>query len=244
MEKYPAISFMDYEKISDDLCYLGKGVILRFNVVLAKRNQDGTRGYCIKEYKYPVGGKYTDKDKVITVRRSFDYFMSIDVRDDFENSVQIRPKDMINLQSKLRKACEWFNTIFKIKNNELILSGNWKNQRIGNLNGKYIEFEPCIIKYEDQTTKQGVRLYINSDSCFVEIDIDKFMGLVYMISKIDMYQCALSIMSSIPFEYGQNINTIDNGYTNPSLYDNMEGEVKFNKPQRLNNEQRKKTFFD
>lgn len=240
MQKHEAINFMDYEKISDDLCYLGKGIILRFNVQLARKNSGNkTREYCIKEFKYGTS-KYINKNNLITVRRSFDYYISFDVTNDFENSIMIRPKDMFNLQNKINMVYKWFNTIFKVKNNKLIISGNWNKIKVGNLSeNKYIAFEPVIIEFNDNTCTSGVRLYINSDTVFTDIDIDKFMGLVYLLSKIDMYQCALSIMSSIPYEYGQNIYNMESMYQNPNLNDESEGETIV---KRSSN--KRKSFFD
>lgn len=243
MEKHNAISFMDYEKISDDLCFLGRGIILRFNVQLAHKNKDKTRDYSIKEFRYS-SSKYINKNNLITVRRSFDYYLSIDISNDFANSVIIKPKDMFNLQSKLNAVCNWFSTLFKIKDGKLIISGKFKNIKVSNLiDNKYIEFEPVVINYEDNTCTSGVRIYVNSSDIFADIDVDKFMGIVYTITKLDMYQCALSIIASIPFEPGQNVCQMESYYQNPNLVEDEEPDVKFKKKYQ-SPEDRKKGFFD
>ena len=37
------VSFLDYDKISDDLIWFDKDIVLRFNVKLASRMSDGKR---------------------------------------------------------------------------------------------------------------------------------------------------------------------------------------------------------
>ena len=73
------VSFLDYDKISDDLIWFDKDIVLRFNVKLASRMSDGKRRHYLKEISYKAKN-YVDKDKVLTVRRHFDYYLTFDVK--------------------------------------------------------------------------------------------------------------------------------------------------------------------
>lgn len=230
---------MDYEKFSDVICYLGNGVSLRFNVVLGRKSMEGTRDFCIKEFKYP-DSKYLDKSKLITVKRSFDFYLSIDIKDRFENSVIIRDRDMFNLQAKVRIVFEWFNTLFKIKNKQLIIKGEYTNQRVNLSNSRFIEFEPVVMINQNDITEMGVRLYMNSQDTYVEIAVDNFMAFAYNINTLNLYQTATTVVSGIPFEYGQNIIDINAQVRDPDIKPSqVEGEVQFNP-----NRKKTKNFFD
>ena len=52
MQKQKLFSYTDYDKISDDLYYIGGGarLVLRMNVNLAKKMDDGSRRHFYNEY--------------------------------------------------------------------------------------------------------------------------------------------------------------------------------------------------
>ena len=61
------IEYIDYDKISDDLCWLGNKCIVRMVVKLSNKKND-TRYHFHKEFKYPTS---YNRD-LLTIRRSFD----------------------------------------------------------------------------------------------------------------------------------------------------------------------------
>ena len=113
----PAYIHDDYEKVTDDLMYLGYsvdlkcGYVLRFNVILAKATKDGKRIPVHTEYRYETR-KYTNALAGNTMRRHIDFYMSIEAlyKDSSGNKdfVMIKMQDMIYLRSQLKIAMSWF----------------------------------------------------------------------------------------------------------------------------------------
>lgn len=228
-----AIHFIDYDKISDVLMYMDKDINLSFNVSLAYRTNNGNRNHFHKEYCYK--SRYIDKDNVISLKRNFKYYLSIDVKDDFTNSVMINTTNILALRMRLKIVYNWFTTLFKYQDDKLIISGTW-NDNILYLNQySCLKFEPTVCMYEDGTYKEGVRIYINNDNLFFDMDIDRFMGFYYIIDSIDMYQAAITILNYIRPEYGTNITYLENGnYINNFYNDDYKQEKN----------KRSKGFFD
>lgn len=238
------VKFLDYEKISDDLIYFRNNIVLRFNVSLANKNKDGLRESFHKEYKY--SSKYSNKDKVITLRRSFDYFLSLDIKDNYENNIIIKEKDIMIMRVRFNEIMQWFNSLFTVKNNTLIISGKYYPIKISGLGyGKCLSFEPCIVSYKDGTVKEGIKMILDN-TIETEFDIDVFMQFFYIISSINMYQSASTMLAYMEPDFGKNIITFEDSYrTNPNLYDNddiPDGEIKKEKP--LSSSIKEKSFFE
>ena len=92
------VEYVDYDKITDDMMYLGNNINLRFNVLLSKKNSsiDNSRRFFHSEYRYE--SKYDDTQVAVTIKRCFSYYMSIDVGgDNWDRSVMIRIQDIIIL---------------------------------------------------------------------------------------------------------------------------------------------------
>lgn len=202
------LSPIDYDKLSDDLYYLGNGIILRFNVILAKKREDGTRNYFHHEYMYD--SKYTDNDKVITMRRNFDYYLTIEKPSDFAQSIQIRLHHMIALRAKLREVSKWFtdSKTFIINRGKLTIQGKPPQITItGFSSGKCLSFDPIIIDDKVSGMQQpGVRLVMNNSDLFTDIPIDYFYGLFYLIDSFNMYQSAQLLVNYLGRpNYGDNL---------------------------------------
>ena len=245
--------FGDLDKVSDDIMFFGSGVTLRFNVILSKRKEDGTRDFMHKEYGYP--SKFLDKQYSYSVRRSFDFYLSIDIKDNFDDSVQIRAKDIIILRTKLNETIRWFGTLFKLKNKKLQIIGHFDPIVVPNLSmGRWIKFVPIIIEYDNGQQKEGIRMMINSDTTYVDVNIDRFMEFIYYISSIDMYQAALGVLSYFNPEIGKEVYYFENNkvLNNPNVDNPIEEDIGFGKirpqmkPQQQpsNKPTRQKSFFD
>ena len=186
------VYFRDYDKISDDLMYFGSGINLKFNVTLARKGNDGRRHHFLNVYRYD--SKYDDYGKVLTVRRHFDYYLSIDVKDNFGASIMITNRDILNVRMRLKQVYSWFtNQVFKIdKRKKLHVVGSPGQVRIKCTGDKYLIFEPAVITYDNNQQREGVRMIL-SDSIYVDYNVDTFMEFMYLIGSINMYECA-SIM--------------------------------------------------
>lgn len=225
-----AIHFTDYEKISDVLMFINKDVNLCFNVSLAYRAQNGNRNHFHKEYSYK--SRYVDKDNVVSIKRNFKYYLSIDIKDNFNNNVMINTSNILALRMRLKIVYNWLTTLFKYKDDKLVIIGKW-NDNILYLNQySCLKFEPTVCVYEDGTYKEGVRIYINNEDIYFDMDIDKFMEFYYLIDTIDMYQSAITLLNYLRPEYGSNITYLNNSNDNNIFYSNYE------------NKSRSKGFFD
>ena len=239
-EAQECVSFLDYDRISDDLMYFDRDVYLRFNVQLARKGKDGNRYHYHNEYRYQ--SKYDNYGKVLTIRRHFEFYLSIDVRNEFESGIIIRAKDMMNIRLRLKFVAKWFSDgIFKIdKKKQLHIVGNPEPVIITNLGGKYIKFEPAIVDFGNGTKREGVRMTLN-EVRFVDITVDTFMEFVYLINSINMYEAALSIVNYIPAEFGK-YKEIVNGRDEDEFIDESQCDATIKKSRVINKVN--KSFFD
>lgn len=196
-----------YEKLTDDLQIIGYNTILRFSVTLARKQKDGTRFHYHQEYKYTTN-KYIDTNKVITLRRSFDYFLSIENIRANENGIKefimIRIQDIKHVIYKLNQVAQWFmsdkyKNLFVLDNNRLrILKGNEPDPIVIEklAQDKFLILKPVVISFENNDMP-GVRMYLSSKDNYTDITIDNFMGMLYLIENINMYESAALLLNYI-----------------------------------------------
>ena len=203
------IEYLDYDKISDDLCWLGNKCVVRMVVKLANKNKDGDRNHFHREYKYQ--SNYNDKREVITVRRSFDYYISIDNLDT-KDSIIITVRDILLLRAQLAQVFNWFyDKTFAMKNNQMIIFEKKKPIMVDGLMGrKYLMFEPIVYTdYEEQQSK-GVRITLGNPNAFSDVPVSAFAGFMYLINSIDMYTAAQNIINYIGHPaFGTNLYTFE-----------------------------------
>lgn len=235
---------IDYDKLSDDLYWLGNKIVVRFNVVLAKQKEtDQSRIFHHKEFLYP--SKYSDKDRVITMRRSFQYYISIDKIDMYDAGVMIRVQDIMLVRAKLHEASMWFtNGTFAEKKKKLIIPSRPNSITITGLTGgKYIMMDPIVIEYEDSNLQQqGIRLTISDQDIYTDMSIDKFYGLCYLMNSINMYQSAQLLINYLGRpELGTNLYEFNN---RDYPVDEMEEPEPTAKNRDILHKQKQKSFFD
>lgn len=234
-----AVIFKDYDRISDDLMYFGSGVQLRFNVSLARKGSDGKRYHFLNAYKY--NSKYDNYGKVVSVRRHFEYYLSIDVKDDFTASIMITARDILNVRMRLNQVYKWFtSSTFKIdRSKRLHVVGAPGTVKIRCTGDKYIEFEPTVITYDNNQQREGVRMYINSQSLYVDYNVDTFMEFMYLIGSINMYECASIMVGYIQPSF--DVHEITNGI---DTIDEDDCDANISKNYTAKKEQRNGSFFD
>lgn len=221
-----SIQYYDYDKISDDVFYVGSKTILRFNVSLSKKNNDTFARYQFhREFKY--NSQYS-KSPLITIKRTFDYYLTLE-KTDQQMSIMIRPNDMILLQSKLATAVQWFSDGtfgFSSKSKELKIVKKRAPLIITDLAlNRYIQFDPVVITWESTgTQQQGIRMTLSDPEIFVDVSIDRFYGLIYTINTFNMYQSAQNLLNYIQRpEYGYNMMEFENNEYLSSYEDRLEG---------------------
>lgn len=203
------VEYMDYDKISDDLCWLGNRCIVRMVVKLANRGKDNTRYHFHKEFKYP--SNYNNQKETITIRRSFQYYISIDMLDS-KDSIMITIKDILLLRMQIMEVYKWFyDNTFAIKNKKMIILNKKKPILVeGLMGGKYLMFEPIIyVNWEDKQSK-GVRITMGNSDVFVDVPVDTFAGFVYIINSVDMFTAAQNMINYIGHpDFGSNLVTFE-----------------------------------
>ena len=236
------IHFIDYDKLSDDVLYLGSKLYLRMNVSLSRKQEPDMRYYYHKEFSYD--SPYS-KNKLFSIKRSFDYYLSFD-KADLRNVIIIRPQDMIVLQRGLDRVVLWFedkdHNAFYVKSKKLIVKKQTPVVIDGLASNGYIEFQPIVLLNEnDNKQTPGVRLTMGREDCFADITVDKLYGLVYTIKTFRLYEAAQNLLNYLGRpEFGTNLVEIDNGEVVPKNEDTMTGA----KDNRVIPSKRPKSFFD
>lgn len=195
------MEFSKVDKISDDLYSLGSGMIARFNVSLSVHpmNSQQKRSFH-KEYEYT--NKFQEKS--ITIRRSFDYYISLESTSKDSNVfVRIGLSEFLLFRRALETVETWFtsskydNLFVKDSKGRLKLAEPIPEAIVKDLPmDKVIRIVPTIIERGIATTDQkcGVRIYVSEDD-YSDMDINRFMGFVYLMSSFNMYQHALSVIN-------------------------------------------------
>ena len=203
------IEYIDYDKISDDLCWLGNKCIVRMVVKLSNKNKEGNRSHFHREFKYQ--SNYNDRKEVITIRRSFDYYISIDNLET-KDTILITIRDILLLRMQISEAFKWFyDKTFAMKNNKMIILE--KKQPImvdGLVGGKYLMFEPIVyIDWEDKQSK-GIRITLGNPDVFTDVPVNVFAGFMYLINSIDMFTAAQNMINYIGHpDFGTNLLTFE-----------------------------------
>lgn len=234
------INYIDYDKLSDDVLYLGSNLFLRMNVSLSNKGDQDQRYHFHKEYRYD--SKYTSNGKLLSIKRSFNYYLSLD-KTDTKMNIMIRPQDMILFKMNLEQVSKWFSdNTFGTKGREVILRNRKESIVLPGLaQQRYIQFDPVVVVWEntgDQTP--GVRVTLGDPSIYADISVDKLFALLYTISNFNMYESAQLLVNYLGRpNFGMNLYEIeDNIYLKE-----QEGKIENAKNNRTIPSQ-KKSFFD
>ena len=218
-----AMEFMKYDKISDDVFILGQNTVLKFNVSLSNI-QNGNRYHFYKEYEY--NSKSNAYPKLISIKRSFDYYLSIEntqknkVTDD-KAYIRIGPYDIYRFKSQLDQVYSWFtdkkfSKLYVSNRGKLTLTNPVPESSLGGYPmNKFLRFIPTIIE-STNGMERGVELDLSNYNNYVVMSIDRFMGLHYTVSNFNMYLAAQSLVGYIGFPSGMNRfamnNTVNGNY--------------------------------
>lgn len=240
-----------YEKISDEVFTLGRNTTLRFNVSLSTKDANGNRVHYHKEYKYQ--SKYREIENAITVRRKFDFYLSIENIFKPDNGgqkefIRIGSCEIINFKIFIQTAIKWFNdekfsSMYAVKNNKLIMMGRPEDIKLSNLPmNKYLIFEAIVCGQENKLYP-GVRLYLSSKTNYVDMSVDRLMGLFYTVSTFNLYQSGQLMLNYIQRPvFGTNIVDFSNQEYNPAE-PNIEGiSVKEGRKIQVKNTNNKSKF--
>lgn len=196
------IEFLNYDRICDDLYYLNKHVVLRFNVGLASY-RDGTRYFFHKEYEYQK-----ERRNVVTIRRSYDYFLSLE-NIETKESIMILPKDYVKFRTAFQVALSWFQDkkyakLYVTNKGKLMMTSPIPSCEINSLPvGKYLRLDPIIIDkgIANDDKIPGVAITMGDPNNYVNISVDSLSALTYIIDCVNMVQMAQTMIASIPIDH-------------------------------------------
>lgn len=243
------VNYSNIETISDQVMMLSIDTYLKMNVKLGYKDKDDNRQSYMKGYVVP-GIKYNSIPDVVSVKRNFDYYLSIEKYQNQDFYIQIRPSKMMIIKHALNEAGKWIlsNDIWAIKNNKLIIKGRPTPIIINDIppNNKTIQLEPIVNEYNGIYDK-GIRLSIGNVGNYSDIGSDTFMGLIYTINNIDLYTAAIIILNSVPLynepQFIKQLVTIDSEYNIEDTKKN-EGVVKSTPNRKIGDNNSIKSFFD
>lgn len=243
------IEFVDYDKITDTVYELGQKMVLEMVVSLSRKNDTtGDRYHYHKEFRYD--SKYSSR-KMVSIKRLFDYYLQLVKIDTPMSGIMIRVQDMYLVLAKLKEALKWFETagVFGVKSGtrDLYIKTSQPPIIIPELTqGKYIQLDPVVIVYESTGMQtQGIRVTLGNMSIFSDVPMDRFYGLVYIMSNLDIYCAAQNMVNYLQRpEYGTNLREFEeNQFLTPHEEKNVMVEgMKNNRDIRRSGKPR--TFFD
>jgi hypothetical protein len=238
-EAMSEIDFTDYDKITDTLMNFDNVISLKFSVLLSKNSKTKDRNHIHSEWVYP--SKYMNTNESRSITRWMNYYFILDIKGDFTGSVILRPQDVEVIKMLIdSKILPWFfdasKRVFQIKENKMFLKGEVAPAIFPQNEYKYIMFTPMVLQYEDNNSKEGIRMYLNNDSTFVDIDIDKFMGFVNIIKCTDMYNAACNLINYAKMPpYGVNVSTTAPGLGSSTYVENREPTFDKSTPNKRGN---------
>lgn len=206
------IQFIQYDKLSDDVLFLGSNLYLRMNVSLSGKNSEKNERYHFhKEYSY--NSRYSESG-LLSIKRSFNYYLSFEFLSGPDKvTTIIRTQDMILLREKLQDVYKFFiDDTFATKGTKLVIKRKRQSVVLDGLcdNG-YLQFDPVAIIYESTGNQTpGVRITLNNPNAFADIDVDHFFSLLYTINGFDMYTAAQNLINYLGRpSFGMNLYEVE-----------------------------------
>lgn len=184
------VNYTDFDKITDVIMFFDNIHTLEFTTRLSTKDKNGYRRFYEFETQY-LSSQYIGVDIGRNIKRNMNFYYAINNRDEFTSSILLRTGDVYILQTILKaKALPWFfgsTRLFQVKNNRLIIKGEYQPVEYIKDLQSWLRFEPIILEYEDGTFKEGVRMFICSNEDFVDMNIDKFLEFFSYLNHNIMY---------------------------------------------------------
>ncbi len=205
MEEYMTVpfTFVNYDRITDNLLWLGRtgngeSVYLKFVVDLVKLDQYNNERHFHSESKF-YSKKLQRNSQSIT--RNYNCYFVLNAGMDNIGCI-LRPSDVQLLNMLIdSNIMPWFmgeTRIFGMKGDTMRVLGNYIEQTIPLNERSYIKFIPVVITFEDTNSyKEGIRLELNDRNTCVDLTIDKFLELVYILRNTDMINLAAAMINYV-----------------------------------------------
>ena len=190
--------FESYDRIQDTLMFLSNDLVLSFVCTLSWANRQNHRRFFHYESEY--ASKYSDVSKARSIRRSMVFYYLLENRNDFLGALILKPQDVQMLLMGIEsKVLPWFfsKRIFATIDDRLYIKESFSSVIYPQTENKYLKFDPIVMSYDNNTYKEGVRIYVNSESVYADMELDKFLGLYYILKNTDMYAVASSMINYV-----------------------------------------------
>lgn len=195
--------FEDYDRIADLVMYFDNNVVLEFIVSLSSKDKYGNRIFFHSEFDYN-SDKFSGVDKGHSIKRRMSFYYAINDKRAFNRSITLRPEDVIMLSMIIKNNIfPWYfgsnnkRNIYSIIENKLCITGKYTEVIYSKSEYAYLKFIPIVYTFNDGTYKEGIRMYVSCSEEFVDMEIDKFMGFYYYLSRVDMYSAAASLAAYV-----------------------------------------------
>lgn len=222
-DNYEPIEILKFEKFCDDIVHMGKGLVIRINVNLA-RSYNGNRYFFYKEYEYTLNGY-----KRVSIKRGFDYYVSIeDIQKPKERDkvfIRLGPGEFYSFLNLLRKAIDWFTDVkFKklYANNKGVLVIALPTVPCESLKGLpmglNLSMNPTVID-TGTTFKPGVTITVDDGkdkSIDYTMTADNLFTVYGALLNFNMFTSAQIMLASMGIPLGTNRIAIESEYRNNS----------------------------
>lgn len=207
-------NYTDFDKITDTIMFFDNIHTLDFCTRLSGKDKNGYRRFYEFEMQYQ-SNQYLGTDVGRSIKRTMTFYYLINNKNLFTGSILLRVNDVYVLRNIITsKIFPWFwdNRIFAEKNNRLVINGQYNPVEYIKDLQTWLRFEPITIEYDDGTYKEGIRMTINTNEDFVDMNIDKFLEFFGYMNPDTMYlqaqaQCNYAKMSP----HGLNLLTVGGG---------------------------------
>ena len=182
------MEFEDYDRVVDTLLYLSDNITLSFITVMSSK-VNGVRRFFHSE-------TYATNN---SIKRNVRFYFSLDDKTSFGEGIILRPGDVQILIILLEnRVFPWYfsvESIFKIIDNQLVIVGGFEKVDFIQSEYRYLSFVPIVYQFKDDQYKQGIRMYINHQDDYIDMDIDKFMTFYGILKNTDMYVAASNALT-------------------------------------------------
>lgn len=201
------IQFIDFDKISDTIMFLSNDMTLSICLPLNTKAKDGKIKNFHSEYKY-----YSNQlnKESYSIKRTIQPYFSINDLKDFKNGIMLKINDVWMFKMLVdNRIMPWFvgqNRIFFFDNNKrLQIKGKYDIQELRLNDYSYLAFAPIVIRFEDGSDKEGVRMIVNSKDRYVDLTIDSFISFYCLLTKTDLYNAGANLANYVktaPYDCG------------------------------------------
>lgn len=202
------LSYEDYESICDKIYSSGK-LSLNFNVVLYYKSREGKRIANHSEVEYSGESKgYTNGMTLRKINRRINSYLLFSIKDfnsGLNQSIMIGMADMLLFRAQLNNISNKILESFKMNNNGKIHIVKKEDPQVLTFHNNWIQFQPIVIRTDNDGDIRGVRISINNYETFEDISLDSFYAYKYIIDSFDMYNNSIILLNYLGRpEFGYN----------------------------------------